>query len=282
MNGITGYGYQTTEFRKSKQDESIRYYVNGNNEAWTNAIPTAVTAKLDELKTYDVLLQKIEDSHSGPPRLIEIRKYKDGQYGKKNTIKGEFMRWNSAYPKTFDYILTKDVVEQELALVPFQLDKQKIEAELKIERRRAQQEEWAMIHADMKERRILKEEREEAIRKMVEQFPQFPEIGEYLQETINKEADMIENKTINELRDEVSNLKSIEILSQQKIKALQRENTHLLQENQQLLRENLALKEKKRKWFGGVLGVDVAGPENAKTDECKLRVLLDQMRGLSV
>jgi hypothetical protein len=103
--------------------------MNGQHDSWTSDIPAAVTAKLAELETYDVVLQKIK----GGRFLIEIRKYKEGQYGKKNTNKSQFIQWDSEYPRTLNTEVTKEAVEQEIALVPFKLAEQKIEAERKEE-----------------------------------------------------------------------------------------------------------------------------------------------------
>ena len=89
--GIIYDAYNTTEFRKYKTDNKIYYYVNGKHDSWTSARPAAVTHKLAELETYDVVLQKIKGGSS----LVEIRKYKEGQYDRKKNIKSEFIQWDS-------------------------------------------------------------------------------------------------------------------------------------------------------------------------------------------
>ena len=231
-------GYYTTEFRKYKRDSKIYYYVNGKHDSWTSATPDEVTDKLAELKTYDVVLQKIEGGH----RLIEMRKYKEGQYGKKSTIKSEFMRWNSEHPTDLDNILTKDAVEQELALVPFHLEQQKIEAERKQQLHRKFREDRARNAAELEERRQLDEQRDADIQKMVEWYRQFPDIEAYLRKTINEEAVMKENETISKLQAKVSDLEEQVKLSHRQISTLTSTNTHLVEENKRLLRENEVLK----------------------------------------
>jgi hypothetical protein len=127
--GIHGDGYRTTEFRKYTNNNGIYYYENDHQFPWASAMPVAVTDKLAELETYDVVLQKIMQG-SG---LVEIRKYKESQYGGKNKIKTEFIEWYSQYPNTLDNVLTKEAVERQIALVPSKLALQKIETERKDE-----------------------------------------------------------------------------------------------------------------------------------------------------
>jgi FtsZ-binding cell division protein ZapB len=242
-DGIHEDGYQTTEFRKYTKDNEICYYVNGHQYPWTSAMPVAVTDKLAELETYDVVLQKIMEG-SG---LVEIRKYKEGQYGGKNKIKSEFIEWDSEYPKTLDDVLTKEEVEQKIAWVPFQLAQQKIEMERKEEEKRRQREYLARQDAEMKARRKLEEERDAEIKRMVEEFPQFPHIEEYLRKTINEEVVMKENATISGLEAKVSNLKNVVTLSQREIAELKNTNLYLVRENERLLRDNEAL-IKKNTW----------------------------------
>jgi hypothetical protein len=240
IDGIEGYGSHTTEFRKYKKDNKIYYYVNGKYDSWTSAIPAAVTDKLAELETYDVMLQKIK----GGRILIEIRKYKEGQYGRKSTIKSEFIKWDSESDFTK---VTKEEVDQEIALVPSHLTQQKIEADRKEEVQRGRREYWARDKVEKAAMRQLKEQRDAEIQRMVQQFPQFPHIEEYLRKTIKEEAVMQENATISALRAKVSNLQEEVKLSQREIIALKSTNTHLVGENERLLRENVAL-IKKNTW----------------------------------
>jgi hypothetical protein len=235
--------WNTTEFRKYNSDNKIYYYVNGKHESWTSAIPVAVKDKLTELETYDVVLQKIQTGRC----LIEIRKYKEGQYGEKKTIKSEFIKWDSEYPDTLDTEVTKEAVQQEIDLVPFQLNQQKIEAEQKEEKQRRLREYWARDSEEKAAMRQLKEQRNADIQSMIEQFPQFPHIEEYLRKTIKEEADMKENATIIDLRAKVSNLETKVNLSQREITELKNMNTHLVGENKRLLRENEGL-IKKNTW----------------------------------
>jgi hypothetical protein len=242
-DGIQEYGYQTTEFRKYTKDNEICYYVNDHQYPWTSAMPAVVTDKLAELEKYDVVLQKIMQG-SG---LVEIRKYKEGQYGGKNKIKSEFIRWNSEYPQTLDSAMTEEEVEQKIAWVPFQLAQQKIEKERKDEEKRRLRENKARQDAEMKARRKLEEERDAEIKRMVEEFPQFPHIEEYLRKTINEEVVMKENATISGLETKVSNLKTEVNLSQREITELKKTNMHLVRENERLLRDKEAL-IKKNTW----------------------------------
>ena len=237
-----GDGYDTTEFRKYKRDSKIYYYVNGKHDSWTSAIPDEVTDKLAELKTYDVVLQKIEGGH----RLIEMRKYKEGQYGKKSTIKSEFNRWDSDWKPGDVSSVTAEAVQQEIDLVPFQLAEQKIEAERKEEVQRKRRENWARKDAELEERRQLDEQRDADIQKMVEWYRQFPDIEAYLRKTINEEAVMKENATITGLQAKVSDLEEQVKLSHRQISTLTSTNTHLVEENKRLLRENEVLK--KNRW----------------------------------
>jgi hypothetical protein len=235
--------WNTTEFRKYNSDNKIYYYVNGKHESWTSEWPVAVKDKLTELEIYDVVLQKIRSGRC----LIEIRKYKEGQYGKKKTIKSEFIEWNSEYPNTLDTEVTKEAVQREIDFVPFQLNLQKIEAERKEEEQRKRREYWARDSAEKAAMRQLKEQRDADIQSMVEQFPQFPHIEEYMRKTIKEEAVMKENATIIDLRGEVSNLETKMNLSQREISELKNMNTHLVGENKRLLQENSAL-IKKNTW----------------------------------
>jgi FtsZ-binding cell division protein ZapB len=217
--------------------------VNDQQSVWTTAVPVAVTEKLKELETYDVVLQKIMQG-SG---LVEIRKYKEGQYGGKNKIKSEFIEWYSQHPNTLDNALTKEAVERQIALVPSKLALQKIETERKDEEKRRLRENRARNDAETAAMRKLEEERDAEIQRMVVQFPQFPLIGAYLRDTLSKEIDMKQNATISGLQAKVSDLSTAVDWSQKEITELKHLNAHLERENKRLLRDNEALM-KKNKW----------------------------------
>ena len=116
--------YKTTEFRKYKSDGRIQAFFNGNPDVVQSVVPSEVTTKLFEMETYDVVLQKIEVKTQ---ILVEIRKCRDGHYDKK---KGEFMIYKGNNPKTW-FEVTKEEVEQEVVLVPSQIEQQKIQSEQK-------------------------------------------------------------------------------------------------------------------------------------------------------
>jgi hypothetical protein len=217
--------------------------VNDQQSLWATAVPVAVREKLTELETYDVVLQKIMRG-SG---LVEIRKYKEGQYGGKNKIKSEFIEWYSQYPNTLDNVLTKEAVERQIALVPSELALQKLDTERKDEEKRRLREDRARNDAETAAISKLEEERDTEIQGMVERFPQFPLIGEYLRDTLSKEIDMKQNATIGGLQAKVSNLNTVVDLSQKEITELKHLNAYLERENKRLLQDNQALIQKK-KW----------------------------------
>ena len=241
-------------------------------------MPAEVTAKLLELATYDVVFQKIESTQADTQILREVRQYR--QYDKKDTNKGEFMQWNSEYPAKLSPI-TKEEVDHELALLPFRLDLQKIEAQKKAEQRRVLLEQHARNHADLEAEEVLQQQREAAIQRMILQFPQFPEIGDFLREAATQESDRKENKTIVDLQAQVLQLQAAPAQLQREIDALKAANTQLQQENSSLMRSIASLKTNK-KWFGGTFGAPVAGTNNDKADERELRACLQELQGLSL
>ena len=216
----------TTEFRQYKQDGQIRAFLNGHPDPSQTAMPAEVAAKLLELATYDVVFQKIESTQADTQILREVRQYR--QYDKKDKNKGEFMQWNSEYPAKLSPI-TKEEVDHELALLPFRLDLQKIEAQKKAEQRRVLLEQHARNHADLEAEEVLQQQREEAIHRMIQQFPQFPEIGDFLRESVTQESDRKENKTIVDLQAQVLQLQAAPAQLQREIDTLKAANTDYAQ-----------------------------------------------------